>query len=72
MLEFGVLSNLLNDPIYESVARKAAKAIYEKRSIETGLLSNELNINTGEWQGVLSGLGAGIDSFFEYLLKVKI
>lgn len=27
-------------------------------------------MNSGEWIGQLSGLGAGIDSFFEYLLKV--
>ncbi len=29
-----------------------------------------IDVNSGEWLGQLSGLGAGIDSFFEYLLKV--
>lgn len=29
-----------------------------------------INIQTGEWAGTMSGLGAGLDSFFEYLLKV--
>ncbi len=29
-----------------------------------------LNIQTGEWVGKMSGLGAGVDSFYEYLLKV--
>ena len=32
---------------------------------------NIIDVNSGEWLGQLSGLGAGIDSFFEYLLKVN-
>lgn len=31
-----------------------------------------IDVNSGEWIGQLSGLGAGIDSFFEYLLKVSL
>ena len=31
---------------------------------------NVINIQTGEWVGRMSGLGAGLDSFFEYMLKV--
>ena len=31
---------------------------------------NVINIQTGQWTGRMSGLGAGIDSFYEYLLKV--
>ena len=31
---------------------------------------NVINIQTGEWIGRMSGLGAGLDSFYEYLLKV--
>ena len=31
---------------------------------------NVIDIQTGEWVGQMSGLGAGMDSFFEYLLKV--
>lgn len=70
ILEFGILGHLLKDPIYESVARKAMKSIYMRRDNLTGLVGNELNIKTGEWQGKMSGLGAGIDSYYEYLLKV--
>ena len=33
---------------------------------------NVINIQTGEWVGQMSGLGAGLDSFYEYLLKVSI
>jgi len=72
LLEFGLLSQLVDDPIYEIVARKSMNSIYSKRSNVTGLLGNELNIHTGEWLGSLSGLGAGIDSFYEYLLKSYI
>ncbi len=35
-------------------------------------LGNVINIQNGEWQGLLSGLGAGLDSFYEYLLKAHI
>jgi Glycosyl hydrolase family 47 len=31
---------------------------------------NVINIQTGKWTGFMSGLGAGLDSFYEYLLKV--
>ena len=29
-------------------------------------------MNTGEWEGDLSGVGAGLDSFYEYMLKAYI
>jgi ER degradation enhancer, mannosidase alpha-like 1 len=66
-----MLSALLNDSIYERVARRAIDSLFEKRSNTTGLFGNELNTRTGEWLGTMSGLGAGLDSFFEYLLKVR-
>ncbi|RUS87428.1 hypothetical protein EGW08_004803 [Elysia chlorotica] len=72
VLEFGVLSRLLNDPVYESVSRQAVNKLWRLRSNVTGLLGNIINIQTGEWLGVMSGLGAGIDSYFEYLLKAYI
>lgn len=31
-----------------------------------------VNIQTGHWVGKQSGLGAGLDSFYEYLLKSYI
>lgn len=71
-LEFGVLGHLLNDPIYESVTRKATEYIFSRRDNVTGLIGNELNIHTGDWQGKMSGLGAGIDSYYEYLLKAYV
>ena len=35
------------------------------------LAGNVINIQSGEWVGKMSGLGAGLDSLFEYLLKVN-
>ena len=34
-------------------------------------IGNAINVVTGEWTGEMSGLGAGLDSFYEYLLKVR-
>ncbi|XP_060066247.1 ER degradation-enhancing alpha-mannosidase-like protein 1 [Ylistrum balloti] len=72
VLEFGVLSRLLGDPTYESFARRAVKKLWSFRSNITGMLGDVINVQTGEWVGEMSGLGAGLDSFFEYLLKVFI
>lgn len=33
---------------------------------------NVVDIQTGRWVGKQSGLGAGLDSFYEYLLKSYI
>ena len=69
LLEFSLLSRLLGDPIYEIVARRAAKSLFTRRHEDTGLLGNVLDVHTGEWSGKMSGLGAGIDSYFKILLK---
>ena len=34
------------------------------------VVGNVINVETGEWTGKMSGLGAGLDSFYEYLLNV--
>lgn len=72
LVEFGILSRLLGDPTFEWVARRAVKALWSLRSNDTGLLGNVVNIQTGHWVGKQSGLGAGLDSFYEYLLKSYI
>ncbi len=40
--------------------------------MSSGDSGNQIDVQTGEWQGLLSGLGAGLDSFYEYLLKTYI
>ncbi|XP_027859255.1 ER degradation-enhancing alpha-mannosidase-like protein 1 [Xiphophorus couchianus] len=72
LVEFGILSRLIGDSTFEWVARRAVRALWNLRSNETGLLGNVINIQTGQWVGKQSGLGAGMDSFYEYLLKSYI
>ncbi|XP_061583299.1 ER degradation-enhancing alpha-mannosidase-like protein 1 [Cololabis saira] len=72
LVEFGILSRLIGDSTFEWVARRAVRALWNLRSNETGLLGNVVNIQTGQWIGKQSGLGAGMDSFYEYLLKSYI
>ncbi|XP_024282371.1 ER degradation-enhancing alpha-mannosidase-like protein 1 isoform X2 [Oncorhynchus tshawytscha] len=72
LVEFGILSRLIGDSTFEWVARRAVRALWKLRSNETGLLGNVVNIQTGQWVSKQSGLGAGMDSFYEYLLKSYI
>ncbi|PSN54149.1 ER degradation-enhancing alpha-mannosidase-like protein 1 [Blattella germanica] len=72
VLEFGLLSRLLSDPVYEGYARRANKVLWNSREKTTGLLGNVIDVESGQWLGRLSGLGAGLDSFYEYLLKSYI
>uniref|UniRef100_A0A669BWW1 alpha-1,2-Mannosidase n=1 Tax=Oreochromis niloticus TaxID=8128 RepID=A0A669BWW1_ORENI len=72
LVEFGILSRLIGDSTFEWVARRAVRALWNLRSNETGLLGNVVNIQTGQWVGKQSGLGAGMDSFYEYLFKSYI
>lgn len=72
VLEFGILSRLLDDPTIELQARKVVDALWFHKSNVTGLLGNVIDIQSGDWVGKMSGLGAGLDSFYEYLLKSYI
>lgn len=72
LLEFGILSKLLGDDSYERMARRVNEKLWTLRNEATGLHGNLVDIQTGEWIGHLSGLGAGIDSFYEYMLKSYI
>lgn len=89
LVEFGILSRLIRDPIYESYARRAVRSLWGLKNKDTGLLGivclfmililaflhynfnlgNTVDIQTGHWTGQLSGIGAGMDSYYEYLLK---
>lgn len=71
-LEFGYLSDLLNDETY----RKRALDIIEKMSKMTtlfpGLYPNTIFPNVEKQQDDYFTLGGGADSFYEYLLKYWI
>ena len=36
-----------------------------------GLVGNTLSCDSGEWERTDAGVGAGVDSFYEYLLKAS-
>ncbi|KAL1922501.1 uncharacterized protein VTP21DRAFT_10040 [Calcarisporiella thermophila] len=71
ILEFGVLSRLTKDPSFELAAKRALYALWNRRS-DLGLLGNVIDLQTGQWIHTASSTGAGIDSFYEYLLKAYI
>ncbi|XP_055912778.1 ER degradation-enhancing alpha-mannosidase-like protein 3 [Eupeodes corollae] len=71
IIEFGALSRLTGDPIYEEVALNAIYSLWEHRS-SIGLLGNHIDVQTGRWTAQDAGIGAGVDSFFEYLVKGSI
>lgn len=74
VLEFTALSRMTGDPRFEDVAKKAFWAIWNQRS-SINLLGNGIDAETAQWLPpgqVFSGIGAGIDSFFEYSLKSHI
>lgn len=71
-LEFTLLSRLSGDPKFEAAARKAFMAVWERRSL-LNLIGNTINVQTGHWYAPgQSGIGAGIDSLYEYALKSAV
>nr|XP_002127890.1 ER degradation-enhancing alpha-mannosidase-like protein 2 [Ciona intestinalis] len=71
IVEFATLSRLTGDAKYEEIAMKAIHALNQSRS-NIGLLGNHINVITGKWTALDSGIGAGVDSFYEYLVKGSI
>lgn len=71
VLEFSVLSRLTGNPRYEKLAKKAFWAVWQRRS-SIGLIGAGIDAETGQWVNAYTGIGAGIDSFFEYALKSHI
>lgn len=71
LVEFGTLTRLTGNPIYEEVALNALYSLWKRRS-SVGLFGNHIDVQTGRWTAVDSGIGAGVDSFFEYLVKGAI
>ena len=71
VLEFTVLSRLTGDPRFEDVAKRAFWAIWNRRS-DIGLVGSGIDSEKGQWVGSWTGVGAGIDSFYEYAFKAHI
>ncbi|KAI6651772.1 ER degradation-enhancing alpha-mannosidase-like protein 1 [Oopsacas minuta] len=72
LIEFGILSRLVGDVKYERLARKAMEIILDLRSQVTGLVGNTIDVQSGLWTDQMTGLGAGIDSLYEYIFKSYI
>ncbi|KAI5649349.1 hypothetical protein M9H77_35354 [Catharanthus roseus] len=70
-LEFGVLSRLTNDSIFEQVTKNAVQGIWARRS-KINLVGAHIDVFTGEWTQKDAGIGTSIDSFYEYLLKAYL
>lgn len=71
VLEFTTLSRLTGLPIFEQLAKKAFWAIWERKS-GIGLIGSGIDAESGQWTSPYTGIGAGIDSFFEYAAKSYI
>ena len=69
-VEFRLLSHLTGNPIYGEKVDHAVSAIFSRRSQNTHLVGNTLWTTTGEWERRDAGIGAGADSYYEYLLKM--
>ncbi|KAG9019007.1 alpha mannosidase-like protein [Tulasnella sp. 427] len=72
LLEFTTLSRLTGDTRFEKLAKKAYQAVWDRRT-SLGLVGNGIDVITGSWYYPIGGgIGAGIDSFYEYALKMYV
>lgn len=69
LLEFAALSRLSGEPIFEVKAHAAMDALWKFRNRGSDLMGTVLNVHSGDWIRRDSGVGAGIDSYYEYTLK---
>lgn len=66
--ELGTLSRLTGDDRYLRIAKRAAQAVYERRSA-LDLIATTINVETGKWLSTVSaGPQPPVDSYYEYLL----
>lgn len=72
ILEFAALSRLTGEPVFEEKARIAMDYLWQQRHRSSDLMGTVLNIHNGDWIRRDSGVGAGIDSYYEYCLKAYI
>lgn len=53
------------------MALNALYALYNHKSV-IGLFGNHIDVATGRWTAQDAGIGSGVDSYFEYLVKGAI
>ncbi|PHQ52977.1 hypothetical protein BLA24_04915 [Streptomyces cinnamoneus] len=67
ILEFGLLSELTGDARYRRAAKRALRAVVQRRS-SLGLLATSMNVETGQWADRSAvAVNPPADSFYEYL-----
>ncbi|HEX4533260.1 MAG TPA: glycoside hydrolase family 47 protein [Rhizomicrobium sp.] len=64
--EWGTLSKATGDRRYYDMAKRAMKALFDRRS-KIDLVADTINIETGAWAGRRASIGPPSDSYFEYL-----
>lgn len=69
ILEYGTLSRLTGNPVYYEKAKRAMVELHKRRNPDTGLVGGGIDVDTGRWTSAVVGVGGGVDSYFEYLLK---
>lgn len=72
ILEMAALSRLTGEPVFEEKAHRAMDELWKIRHRSSDLMGTVLNIHSGDWVRRDSGVGAGIDSYYEYCLKAYI
>ncbi|TDH66271.1 hypothetical protein CCR75_008799 [Bremia lactucae] len=68
LVEMAYLSRLTGDSRFEERAKQAVVALWKRRS-GLNLLGSAIDVGSGRWIYSHGGIGAGLDSFYEYLLK---
>jgi mannosyl-oligosaccharide alpha-1,2-mannosidase len=64
--EWGTLGRAVGDRKYFDMAKRAAKALFDRRS-KIGLVADTIDIETGRWKSRRASIGPPTDSYFEYL-----
>ena len=64
--EWGTLSKATGERRYYDMAKRAARALFDRRS-KIDLVADTINIETGAWLSRRASIGPPTDSYFEYL-----
>ena len=54
--------------MYEEAAMRAMRALWHYKS-NIGLVGNHVDVSNGKWTATDAGIGAAVDSYYEYLVK---
>ncbi|GMM30841.1 alpha-1,2-mannosidase [Martiniozyma asiatica (nom. inval.)] len=70
-IEFGLLSRLTNDTLFDDLARDSVIDFWAQRS-KLNLMPMSYRVDQRRFVSDITGVGASIDSFYEYALKYSI